>query len=151
MIAKEKIYKRAYTELNEVIKVLSENEKNKIPDTIKKNLEENMDKEYKFKLDMSKGIFEQNYMTETKALIIELYKKFLAKEEEREFWKKYDKMCLEKIEAKKSEKYNKDILFNKKERYITHEDKFKKMDSLILIKKENFIKKIIKKIINIFK
>ena len=151
MIAKEKIYKRAYTELNEVIKVLSENEKNKIPDTIKKNLEENMDKEYKFKLDMSKGIFEQNYMTETKALIVELYKKFLAKEEEREFWKKYDKMCLEKIEAKKSEKYNKDILFNKKERYITHEDKFKKMDSLILIKKENFIKKIIKKIINIFK
>lgn len=151
MIAKEKIYKRAYTELNEVIKVLSENEKNKIPDTIKKNLEENIDKEYKFKLDMSKGIFEQNYMTETKALIVELYKKFLAKEEERVFWKKYDKMCLKKIEAKKREKYNKDILFNKKERYITHEDKFKKMDSLILIKKENFIKKIIKKIINIFK
>ena len=151
MYAKEEIYKKAYTELNEVINILSDNEKSKIPNELIKNLQDNMDKEYKFKFDISKGIFEQNYMVETKALIVELYERFLAPEEEKEFWKKYDRMCLKKIEAEKQKKYSKETLFKSSEGYKTNEDRFKKMDALILAKKENVIIKIINKLKKILK
>ena len=41
---KEKRYKMAYVELNEIIKHLSEDEQLKIPETFKKNLLKEMDK-----------------------------------------------------------------------------------------------------------
>lgn len=149
MHTKEKTYKRAYTELNEVIKVLSENEKSKIPSNFLKKLDDNIDDKYKFKLDMSKGIFEQNLMPETRALIIELYERFLAKKEEKEFWQKYDELCLKKIENQKKEKYNPEVLFKSKE-YSIKKTAENVSTSITVLPKENIFKKIINKIKRIF-
>ena len=45
----EKIeYQKAYVELYEIIKALPEEEQEKIPKTLLKNLKDNMSKEYKF-------------------------------------------------------------------------------------------------------
>ena len=52
-------YKKAYVELNEIIKLLSNEEKQKIPNVFIKNLNENMDTNYEFKLDNTKNILEQ--------------------------------------------------------------------------------------------
>ena len=67
--------------------------KNKIPKNVLENLKNDKDNNYYFKFDKNKGLFEQNYMTETKALIVELYEKYLAPEEELVLWKKYNYLC----------------------------------------------------------
>ena len=104
-------YQKAYVELNEILKSLSEEENSKIPKMFKDNLVKNMDKSYKFELDSSKGIFEQKLMVETEALLVEIYERYLASAEEKEVWEKYDKICLNRIEQNKKEKYNPSNMF----------------------------------------
>lgn len=104
-------YQKAYVELNEILKSLSEEENSKIPKVFKDNLVKNMDKSYKFELDSSKGIFEQKLMVETEALLVEIYERYLASAEEKEVWEKYDKICLNRIEQNKKEKYNPSNMF----------------------------------------
>lgn len=78
MLANEKIiYRKAYKELYKVIEILSQNEKNKIPNNIIENIKRKMDATYEFYIDKSKTLLEQNLMPETQALIIELYQKYL--------------------------------------------------------------------------
>lgn len=107
-------YKRAYTELNEIIKELSKAELEKIPNEIIRNIETNIDKEYKWKYDKSKALLDQDLMTETKALIVEIYEKYLCPENEKEFWKEYDKICINKIEEQKKAMYDGKEIFRKK-------------------------------------
>ena len=104
-------YQKAYVELNEILKSLSEEENSKIPKVFKDNLVKNMDKSYKFELDSSKGIFEQKLMVETEALLVEIYERYLASAKEKEVWEKYDKICLNRIEQNKKEKYNPSNMF----------------------------------------
>ena len=104
-------YQKAYVELNEILKSLSEEENSKIPKVFKDNVVKNMDKSYKFELDSSKGIFEQKLMVETEALLVEIYERYLASAEEKEVWEKYDKICLNRIEQNKKEKYNPSNMF----------------------------------------
>ena len=104
-------YQKAYVELNEILKSLSEEENSKIPKMFKDNLVKNMDKSYKFELDSSKGIFEQKLMVETEALLVEIYERYLASAKEKEVWEKYDKICLNRIEQNKKEKYNPSNMF----------------------------------------
>lgn len=104
-------YKKAFVELNEIIKRMSKKEKERIPQSFMKNLEKEMDKEYTYVYDENKGIQEQELKVETKALLVEIYEKYLAPEEEKELWEKYDKICLESIEEKKKRNYNPENIF----------------------------------------
>lgn len=106
-------YKRAYTELNEIIKELSKAELEKIPNQIIRNIEINKDKEYKWEYDNSKALLDQDLMPETKALIVEIYEKYLCPENEKEFWKEYDKICINKIEEQKKAMYDGKDIFRK--------------------------------------
>ncbi len=106
-------YKKAYVELNEILRVLSKEQKEKIPKNFINNISKNMDKNYEFTFDESKGIFEQNLMVETEALLVEIYERYLAQSEEKELWQKYDRFCLDKIENEKRKKYNVDIFERK--------------------------------------
>ena len=116
------------------------------------NLKNDKDNNYYFKFDKNKGLFEQNYMTETKALIVELYEKYLAPEEELVLWKKYNYLCNNAMENEKKKTYNPDVFKNKKAP-LNEEYTKKEENALIEVdnKKENFIKKIIKKIKRKFK
>lgn len=106
-------YKKAYVELNEILKYLSNKQRDKISANFINNISSNMDRDYKFTFDESKGIFEQNLMVETEALLVEIYERYLAPDVEKELWQKYDRFCLDKIENEKREKYNVNI-FKKK-------------------------------------
>lgn len=112
-MAKEKVlrYKKSYVEVYEILKNLSIKQQTQIPEEVKENLLKNMDTNYIFKLDNSKTIFEQNLMAESEALLVEIYIKYLAPKSENELWKKYDNICLNKIEEIKREKYNPDDVF----------------------------------------
>ncbi len=142
-------YKKAYTELNEIFKVLDKEQKSKIPDIFINNIINNMDKEYKFIFDNSKGIFEQDLMIETQALLVEIYERYLAPTEEKELWQKYDRFCLNKIEEKKKENY-KDIFSNDKTTINTQNDNIQNNLNIIPVKNESKISKILKFIKNIF-
>ena len=138
---KEKRYKMAYVELNEIIKHLSEDEQLKIPETFKKNLLKEMNKEYKFIFDNKKGLLGQTYMNETKALYIKLYKQYLATE--KDVWKKYDSICHSIIENEKRKKYDSNNIFK------THVEDFKsegQTKAMVKLEEKNIIKKIISKI-----
>ena len=131
----------AYVELNEIIKHLSEDEQLKIPETFKKNLLKEMDKEYKFIFDNPKGLLGQTYMNETKALYIKLYKQYLATE--KDVWKKYDNICHSIIENEKRKKYDSNNIFK------THVEDFKsegQTKAMVKLEEKNIIKKIISKI-----
>lgn len=107
-------YKKANTELNQIIKELSKVELKKIPSELIKNIKENMDKEYIWEYDKTKQLLDQDLMPETKALIVEIYEKYLCTESEKEFWKEYDKICINKIEEQKKAMYKDKNIFKKK-------------------------------------
>ena len=150
----EKIeYQKAYVELYEIIKALPEEEQEKIPKTLLKNLKDNMSKEYKFEIDTERDILNQNYKIETKALFVELYERYLAPKEEKNFWDKYDKICNNMIEEKKLKLYDTENIFKNKK-----QDKEEKISNKkegknnlpIEIKKENIIKRFLKFMRDIF-
>ena len=152
MIVSEKnIYKKIYRELYEVIDILSENEKDKISKELIDNIKQNMDNEYSFKIDKTKSLLEQNLLPQTQAMLIKLYEKYLCSEEEKEKWNLYDKMCYAKLQKMKVEKYagysNIDEMRKEEPKALVLNENVKMTE----IKKENFIKKIIKKIKRFFK
>ena len=146
---KELIYKKACTELNEVIKRLSDGELSKIPHQVIENIKANMDTKYVWEYDDNKKIEEQDFLVETKAIIVEIYERYLCPEEEKEFWKKYDQICLNMIEDKKREEYNPDNVFRKDEKVQedikeTEEIREKQGNNLpVEIKKEGLFRRII--------
>ena len=116
--------KKAYTELDEILRKMSMAERNKIPKELIINIKREKDYNYIFNYDSSKDLLQQILKPETKALLVELYKKYLAPEEEKEMWKEYDKICFRIIEEEKKRnyisKYRKIIgvdLFEKKTNY----------------------------------
>ena len=140
--------RKAYVELNEIIKRMPIVDKQKIPKEFKKNLYIEMDKNYNFSYDDEKGILEQKIKVETKALLVELYEKFFAPEEEKKSWKKYDQICLNMLEAKKRIKYNPDHLFENESQEINDDPK----DKIQLeVKKSSILKKIFELVKHIYK
>ena len=147
-------YKKAYVELYEIINALSIEDKNKIPNAIIKNINENKDNNYKFKLDTSKTLLEQNLMVETKALLVQIYAKYIAPDSEKEKWKKYNKICINQIEEKKRKQYGDSVIFQKNEQPSNVEKKLEEDDKnrqWYMVKyKESFFKRFIKRIKRFF-
>lgn len=139
---KKNAYKRAYTELNEIFKIMSEDELNKIPSTFIANVQKEMDNDYEFELDKDKDLLNQDLMTETKALIVQMYAKFLALEGENELWKKYDKYCISEIEKQRREQYNPDNLFKDKQKWSIEKQSQTENIAMVKYEKGTFIDKI---------
>ena len=137
---KELIYKKAYTELNEVLKKLSDEELSKIPNQLIENVKAEMDTDYKWEYDDSKKLEEQDFLVETRALIVEIYERYLCPEDKKEFWNKYDKICINKIEEKRREKYNTDNIFKNKQTEVKQEEQINNLPAEI--KKNNFFKRL---------
>ena len=106
-------FKKAYVELYEIIKKMSKQEIQKIPEEYIVNLKNEMDKTYKFEFDDKNNILNQNFKVETKALLVELYERFLAPDDEKEFWKKYDRICIDAIEKEKKKRFPTKVIRNK--------------------------------------
>ncbi len=145
---KEELYKKAHVELYEVIKKLPKEEKEKIPEVFLNNLKNDMDDKYIFKYDDSKTLIEQNLMDETKALLVQMYIKYMAQEKDTELWKKYNRICSNEIEEKKRAKFNPDNLF--KEQIKKEKNNIEKVQ-LTEIKEAKWYKKIFNKIVEIIK
>ena len=151
-MTKEKrlLYQKAYVELYEMIKLLSDEEREKIPEYFIEYLYNNMDTNYKFSLDTEKGLLEQDYMVETKALIVKLYEKYFAPESEKEFWNEYHKLCFNMIEEQKRKNYNHGNIFQNNSQPIIQQSEPVPQDQSLVEVKQGFFAKFINKIKEIF-
>lgn len=133
----------AYTEVYTILQELNEEEYSKIPPEILETIEENMNKEYEFMLDDELELKERQMLPETKAILFNLFRDYLATTEQKEKIIKMQNEERQKNELRKQQNYNVDVFQNKAKistKPIENQDKE-------LIKyKENIFRKIINKI-----
>lgn len=146
MISEE--YAIAYKEVMTILSHVPKSDVNKIPQEKLEFYKSNMDKNYEYKIDITKQFEEQIMSNITKAILANIFKDYWATPYQKERIIAKEKYDLQKIEEEKKKKYNMNNIFKTKQskEIITN----KKLP--IEIKKEkifnklvNFIKKILDK------
>lgn len=109
------VYAKSYTEVLTLLKCLSKEEYSKIPKKEIDFLEENCDKEYNFEIDKSKDLTEQNVSREANAVIVVLFRKYFASDEQKEKLKTILMQNYRKDEEQKRQLYGNKDIFKKKD------------------------------------
>lgn len=146
-------YKKAYTEVIEIIKYFPKEEYDKIPLEKINYYKENMDKNYNFQIDPNIELEKQNISKEANAILVTLFNDYFATDRQKEVLNNLLKQNQQKLEIRKYEEYNPSNLFiqptiKQQDTEILQENQ--KETSLSEIK-ESFFTKFIKFIKNIFK
>lgn len=143
-------YANAYSEVLGILKCISTEEYNKIPKEKIKLFEECSNKEYIFNYDANKTLDEQKVSKRAKAVIAILFRDYWATDTQREKIVEKQNYDRQKVEQELMVKYNPEKLFKKKEQVkeITENTECKE---LIEYNEESFFKKILRKIIGLFK
>ena len=142
-------YACAYKEVIEVLKYTKREDVNKIPKSRILLWRINMNKDYDFKIDTTKTLEEQNLSKEAKAIIANIFKKYWATDYQRERIEAKERYDIEQMEKEKYQKYNPDDIFKNKKQNIQQEDRASNTVSIVEYK-EQFFKRILNKIKNIF-
>lgn len=114
------------------------------------NIHENMDTNHEFIYDESVGILEQDFMIETRALILEMYRRFLVDDSKSEYLNEYDRKWFNTIEEEKRLKYDPNKIFENTKK---EEEKVERgnIDVALVKVEESFLKKILNKILKILR
>lgn len=145
-------YSKALFEVYVVLKNTKEEVKNKIPKKFINFIEENMDKNYRFKLKENVGLEKQDLMHETKQILALIYRDYIVTKEERKKLILLEKKIRNKNKEQNKEKYN--IKFNKNvdnKKESVEKINTNKENLLVKSEKEKWYKKIINNILNILK
>ncbi len=134
-------YKKACTELLEILKHVPISSLNKIPKETIGMYNLNKHQSYKYYYDEALELEEQKISHLTQILIANLYIEYWASEEERKKIKEKDKQEIEKIEKQKRELYSPNEIFENKKR-----SKNQETVELTVTKKKNILEKLIEKI-----
>lgn len=127
--------RNAYTEVYTILQDLDDEEYNKIPLEVIKAIEENRNLEYDFELDDDLDLKEQTLLPQTKAILFNLFRDYLATPEQKEKIIKMQNEERAKIELKKKQMYNSEIFPNKES--IIEEERQEIDEDGIKLKKEN--------------
>lgn len=140
-------YAIAYNEVLEILKYISKEDYNKIPQEKLNVFKTNASKDHKFKYNPQKTLDEQNVSKKAKAIIGLLFRDYWAIESQREKIirkQNYDRM---KIEKEKQEKYNQNDIFKEKQ---INKNTINIENTSIIEYKESLFSKILQKIKKIF-
>ena len=150
----EKKYREAFSEISEIIKLMPESLRKKIPNDFINNIELNKDNEYN--PIIKEPIEEQKLKRETEIILGIIYRDFVCSEEERKALKEKDNIELRKIIQKKDEearkKYDVNNIFNNNKATLEFINKDNKVmqnnneEKELSIINDNFFQKIISKI-----
>lgn len=138
-------YSKAYSEVLEVLRYIPKVDLVKIPKDEIMFYIKNMDNKYNYKYNFNKTFEEQSLMRLSKIIISNIYIKYLAKNKE-ELLENERKEIL-KLEEENRKIYNTDNIFRNKNLDIEKDEN----NSLIVIEKQGFFRKIIDKIRRLFK
>lgn len=103
------VYRKAFTEVYEIISYLDESDYNKIPRKIISVIEENRNQDYEYFLDDSISFEEQKMLPETKAILFNFFRDYLSTKEQKEKIINFQRNQRAKLEEEKRKKYNGDI------------------------------------------
>ena len=146
--------KNAYTEVYTILQDLNEEEYNKIPPEVIETLDANRNKEYEYFLDNELELKDQPMLPETKAILFNLFRDYLATPEQRTKIIKMQNEARQKNELKKQQMYNTDVFANKSINKTTKVDENEveanNEEKQIVIYKENIFKRILNKIKSLF-
>ena len=146
---------RLFVEVREIFKYLDKEIYNKIPEKIKKAINEYRG-EYEFVYDTTKELNDQNISQATKDLIVGLYYRYVADENGKNIIisniEKYEKQLSEK-EIKQEEQFSiENILKKRKEALQIQEDLNDQSNTQeLIVKNDSIFKRIVNKILNFFK
>lgn len=135
-------YYNALSEVSTILQHLELKELKKIPMEIIKNIEENKNLEYTYKIDNEKKLNEQEILPETQAILSILYRDYIATEEKRKTIRQKERIQLIRAEKEKEQIYSNKILFKAKEETTAME---------IVGEKQTLIKNIKNKIIKLLR
>lgn len=105
--------KNAYTEVYTILQDLNEEEYNKIPPEVIKTIEENRNEDYEYELDDELKLKDQPMLPETKAILFNLFRDYLATPEQKAKIIRMQNEARQKNELKKQQMYNTDVFANK--------------------------------------
>ena len=146
--------RNAYTEVYTILQDLDEEEYNKIPPEVIETLDTNRNKEYEYFLDDELELKDQPMLPETKAILFNLFRDYLATPEQRTKIIKMQNEARQKNKQKKQQMYNTDVFANKSINKTTklneNEVKTNNNEKQIIIYKENIFRRILNKIKSLF-
>ena len=111
MSNEEKEYRCAYKEIVTILDVFSEEIGDLIPNEKVEFYRSNMDENHVFEYDETKEIVEQNILYPTRCILANLFRDYIATEEDRAEILKEEQEELNQIEDEKRRKYNPDDIF----------------------------------------
>lgn len=132
-------YANAYKEVLVILDKLIKEDYNKIPKEYIEFLTANCNNHYEFYYDNSKTFEEQELLDDTKYILFGLFEKFGATDLQKEKIKAFRNNYYSQLELEKSEKYNTDNTFKKKNNEIEEVPN----NLIIEVKKENLYQKIV--------
>lgn len=139
--------RNAYTEVYTILQDLNEEEYNKIPPEIIEAIRTNRNEKYEYDLDENLELKDHQMLPETKAILFNLFRDYLATPEQKEKIIRMQNEERQKNELKKQQQYNVDVFANNAKENI----KTKEKEQVELIEyKENIFKRILNKIKNFF-
>ncbi len=143
--------RNAYKEVYTVLQDLNEEEYNKIPSEIIETIKENSNEEYEFVLNDELELKEQLLLPETKAILFNLFRDYLATPVQKEKIIKMQSEERKKLEEKKKQNYDSVDIFKTNKQKDVEEKTNNKELQIVQIKKEGFFRKLINKIKLFFK
>ena len=146
----DEVYRNSFKEVYEILENTENELLEKIPTKFMNFIKENMNGNYKTNIQRDVDIDKQLLLKETEAVLSLIYRSYWATDEEKQEFAIKDQQEFIKKEEKKKEQYQwKDIYQVFEER--KNINKIAIDNNLMVIKKENFIKKFFNKILSIFK
>lgn len=146
------VFKNALKEVDYIIGMFPLDIQKKIPNSVKKDIVENMNNDYiPNTFDINKPIEGQNILEETKLILASIYKDYIVSDEERKKLIMEENHIRQHLEEKKKEKYNSDNLFKNMKKHQSFDKKENIQDFPIENNKTGFVQKIYNKIIHLFK
>ena len=135
--------KNAYTEVYTILQELNEEEYDKIPPEVVEAIKVNRNIEYEYELDDELELKEQPMLPETKAILFNLFRDYLATPEQKVKIIKMQNEARQKSELRKQQRYNTDVFANKQSKNAVQQKKEKMQ---MVEYKENILKRILSKI-----
>lgn len=140
----------AYTEVYTILQELNEEEYNKIPPEVINAIEENRNEDYEYELDDELELKEQPMLPETKAILFNLFRDYLATPEQKTKIIRMQNEARQKNELKKQQMYNTDVFANRQREKTQYNIQKEKEVTGIVQYKENIFTRIWNKIKSFF-
>lgn len=143
-------YANAYTEVYEILSCLNNGEYKKIPEELIEVFEENRNLEYEYEINDEQDLSKQPMLKETKAILLNIFRDYLATQEQNQKIKQWLQADRVYLENQKQKQYNNNVFENDK-KYEKINDEESKTILPVVIKKQSIFYRIINKLKRIFK